>query len=120
VAELFESFTHEALATATIAQVHVAYLKDGGGKVAVKVQCPGSEAGGVLSTSTRLTLNTLLPLLLLLLHAPRMIHPECKSCSDLDSSARSHWPSRQDLMAKDMGNMLQVAEAMVRGCRLPR
>jgi hypothetical protein len=31
--------------SATIAQVHVAYLKDGGGKVAVKVQCPGSEVG---------------------------------------------------------------------------
>jgi len=45
VSELFHDFDHEALATATIAQVHVAHLNDPSHtKVAVKVQNPESEA----------------------------------------------------------------------------
>ena len=46
--EMFETFTHEALASASIAQVHKATLKprqgsDGGEIVAVKVQKPAIE-----------------------------------------------------------------------------
>ena len=43
VDKLFASFEKSPLATATIAQVHVATLNDGKTKVAVKVQVPGSE-----------------------------------------------------------------------------
>jgi predicted unusual protein kinase regulating ubiquinone biosynthesis (AarF/ABC1/UbiB family) len=44
VDSLFSKFETEPIATATIAQVHVAYLNDfAKTKVAVKVQVPGSK-----------------------------------------------------------------------------
>ena len=55
VSELFSSFDAEALATATIAQVHAATLNDANKtKVAVKIQNPGSERLMVMDMRTML------------------------------------------------------------------
>jgi hypothetical protein len=58
----------------------------------------GSEAGGVLRTSTPPTLNLLLLLLRIFRASVRAVIPKVlgKSCSDLGSSACSHGPSCAD------------------------
>lgn len=59
VAELFSDFAHDPLATATIAQVHVAHLHDASKtKVAVKVQNPDSEALMAMDMENMLRVST--------------------------------------------------------------